>query len=157
VDESIPTFSGCDGQTQGTKIPCSPSILSILITCLNMDALNKLHVAELNMDALNKLHVAELPARLVLLTTQDYQNEIFQQVTNAKEMKRQQAGQSEDSDSDDDSFASDDASMDRNAANKKDVDEKRARQSGYFVMFLIERFWRPLSLITRRSQKRRNS
>jgi hypothetical protein len=102
----------------------NPSILSILITCLNMDALNK-------------LHVAELLARLVL-TTQDYQNEILQQITNTKEMKRQQAGQSEDSDSDDDSFASDDASMDRNAANK-DVDEKRARQSGYFVKFLIER------------------
>jgi hypothetical protein len=102
----------------------NPSILSILITGLNMNALNK-------------LHVAELLARLVL-TTQDYQNELLQQMTNTKEMKRQQAGQSEDSDSDDDSFASDDASMDRNAANKN-VDEKRARQSGYFVKFLIER------------------
>jgi hypothetical protein len=102
----------------------NPSILSILITCLNMNALNK-------------LHVAELLARLVL-TTQDYQNELLQRMTNAKEMKRQQTGLSEDSDSDDDSFASDDASMDRNAANKN-VDEKRARQSGYFVKFLIER------------------
>jgi hypothetical protein len=103
----------------------NPSILTMLITCLHMNTKHR-------------YQVAELLVRLVL-TTKDTHGSLLQRISDAKAVKRSEGGHDEEnfSDSDDDSVLSDGASVDRNAANKN-VDEKRARQCGHLVKFLID-------------------
>lgn len=103
----------------------NPSILTMLITCLQVNSMHQ-------------YHVAELLIRLVL-TAQNLHKSLLEQISETKAMRRSAGSQTEDafSDSDDDSVSSDDASVDRNTANKN-ADEKRARQCGHLVKFFVD-------------------
>ena len=99
-----------------------PSILSMLVVCMNMKSTNQ-HV------------VAQLLLRLAL-SAKDMQDVLLQRIDEAKATRR--GGDDDDfSDSDDDSMISGDSDG-RNASNKN-MDEKRSIQCGHFVAFLIER------------------
>jgi hypothetical protein len=103
----------------------SPSILTILATCLNVSGSHRFHVAQL----LVRLALTTIDLHGSMMPLQgkgdDHDEESF-------------------SDSDDDSIVSDDGSGYRNAANKN-ADEKRARQCGYLVIFLLDRIRRMVS------------
>ena len=104
----------------------NPSILSILLACLNTKVENQ-------------LRVVELLAR-VILTTHEHQNKIWERMANAKIAKREDAngGQSDDSASDDESLQGDGGSVGRRSTPKY-ADERIARQCGCLIHFLIER------------------
>ncbi|MGK3735025.1 MAG: hypothetical protein ACI90V_001864 [Bacillariaceae sp.] len=96
------------------------SILSMLITCLNMDKENTLSVSQLLL-------------RLVL-TVRDHHSLLLKQIADFRATRKQTDGYHTDdglSDSDDD--MSDD---DQNSS-QKDVDEKKARQCGHLIKLLI--------------------
>lgn len=115
----------------------NPSILSMLIVCMNMKSTNQYNVMQL------LLHL--------VFATKDMHEALIQQINDAKATRR---GDVDDdfSDSDDDSMMSD-ASGDRKASNKN-MDEKRAIQCGHFVSLLVDKirysFSRILSDIERK-------
>lgn len=100
----------------------NPSILSMLVVCMNMKQTNQ-------------FLVMQLLVRLVL-STKDTHSVLLQRIHDAKATRNE--GDDDDfSDSDDDSMMSDD-SEERNTSNKN-MDEKRAMQCGHLVAFLVHR------------------
>ena len=100
----------------------NPSILSMLVVCMNMKPTNQ-------------YLIIELLVRL-LLSTKDTHKVLLQRINDAKATRK---GENDDdfSDSDDESMTSDD-STDRNYSNKN-MDGKRAIQCGHFVAFLLQK------------------
>jgi hypothetical protein len=98
----------------------NPTILSMLIICLNMDVKNR-------------LCIAELLIRLVLATV-DIHGSLLKQITDFRASRKQADGyHSDDAMSDSD----DDMSVSGPRSSQKGADEKKARQCGHFIKFLI--------------------
>ena len=98
----------------------NPTILSMLIICLNMDEKNR-------------LCIAELLVRLVL-TTIDIHASLLKQIADFRVSRKHTDGyHSDDAMSDSD----DDMSDCGPRSSQKDDDEKKARQCGHFIKFLI--------------------
>ena len=98
----------------------NPTILSMLVICLNMDEENR-------------LCVGELLVRLVLATV-DIHRSLLKQIADFRATRKQTDGyHSDDAMSDSD----DDMSDCGPHSSQKDDDEKKARQCGHFIIFLI--------------------
>ncbi len=98
----------------------NPTILSMLVICLNMDKENR-------------LSIAELLVRLVLSTV-DMHTALLKQIADFRISRKQSNGyHSDDAMSDSD----DDMSDIGPRSSQKDDEEKKARQCGHFIKFLI--------------------
>lgn len=115
----------------------NPSILSLLVVCMNMKATNQ-------------YLVVQLLVRL-LLSIKDTHNVLLQRINDTKALRKED--DDDFSDSDDNSMMSDD-SEGRNASNKN-MDGKRAIQCGHFFSFLVQRVCESFSKRLTKEEKQR--
>jgi hypothetical protein len=108
----------------------NPSILSILVTCLNISEIRRFDVAKLFI-------------RLIL-TTIDLRGFLLERIVNAREKTGDEDNFSDD-DSDDDSIMSDDHGSIHQNMVSKNADERRLRYCGHLVIFLLDRLHSLLS------------
>lgn len=130
--------STLDVESLSKLIPLEVLPITDLTTMLNPSILTML-VACLNMDLANRAPVAQLLLRLVL-TAIDFHGSLLRQVIGSRESLSHVDGYNTDdvsSDTDDDSFMSDDVG--RQPSSHKHDDEKKVRQCGHLVKLLVDR------------------
>lgn len=106
------------------------SILSILTVCLSMDEKNQLSVTKL--------------LTCLILSAQDVHSSLLHRIAEAEKTRRGGADDDDFSESDNDSFFSQDGSDDGKFSGST-VDEKKARRCGYFVAYLTRKVSESLS------------
>ena len=108
----------------------NPSILTILVCSLNMDSNGSLKLSDLLLRA--------------IIATQELEKNLLQRIISGKDERLQSDAAFSDSD-DDSSMSSDESSPGSNLSPNISIDEKRIKQCGFLIRFLVERLERLLS------------